>query len=159
MRSARNAGDMAATHEVILEVLNEYKKAGIVFEYVCCIYPTAPFLTAEKLRKSMDILECGEADEVLPVVAYSFPPQRSFVIKDGKVKFQWPENRLKRSQDLEIFYHDSGQFYFLRVGTFLKEKSMLLENAVPLVLDEMEVQDIDNEDDWKLAEMKFQIKK
>ena len=36
---------------------------------------------------------------------------------------------------------------------------MLLENAVPLVLDEMEVQDIDNEDDWKLAEMKFQIKK
>lgn len=159
MRSARNAGDMAATHEVILEVLNEYKKAGIVFEYVCCIYPTAPFLTAEKLRKSMDILECGEADEVLPVVAYSFPPQRSFVIKDGKVQFQWPENRLKRSQDLEIFYHDSGQFYFLRVGTFLKEKSMLLENAVPLVLDEMEVQDIDNEDDWKLAEMKFQIKK
>ncbi len=158
MRSAQNAGDIAATHEVLLEVLNEYEKAGIVFTYVCCIYPTAPFLTTEKLQKSMDVLETGAVDEVLPIVAYSFPPQRSFIIKDGKVEFRWPQNRLKRSQDLETYYHDSGQFYFLRVNTFLKEKSMLLQNTAPLILDEMEVQDIDNEEDWKLAELKYRMK-
>ena len=158
MRSANNAGDMAATHEVILEVLSEYEKAGLVFEYVCCIYPTAPFLTPEKLQKSMNVLETGAADEVLPIVAYSFPPQRSFIIKDGNVEFKWPQNRLKRSQDLETYYHDSGQFYFLRVNPFLKERSMLLKNTVPLILDEMEVQDIDNEEDWKLAEMKYHIR-
>lgn len=159
MRSSRNAGDLAATHEVVLEVLEKYKEIGIQFEYVCCIYPTAPFLTSENLQKSNKILDEGVADEVIPIVPYSFPPQRSFIIKNGKLEFKWPENRLKRSQDLEVFYHDSGQFYFLRVSAFLSEKKLLLEKTVPLILDEMEVQDIDNEADWKLAELKFQIRK
>ena len=158
MRSSLNAGDMAASHEVVLEVLEEYKKAGILFEYVCCIYPTAPFLTAEKLQKSLKALEDGVSDGVIPVVAYSFPPQRSFIIKNDKVEFKWPENRLKRSQDLETFYHDSGQFYFLRVKEFLVQQTMLLQNTMPLILNEMEVQDIDNEEDWKLAELKYQIR-
>lgn len=159
MRSSRNAGDLAATHEVVLEVLEKYKEIGIQFEYVCCIYPTAPFLTSENLQKCNKILDEGVADEVIPIVPYSFPPQRSFIIKNGKLEFKWPENRLKRSQDLEVFYHDSGQFYFLRVNAFLSEKNLLLEKTVPLILDEMEVQDIDNEADWKLAELKFQIRK
>lgn len=159
MRSKRNAGDMAATHEVILEVLESYKKMGNQFEYICCIYPTAPFLTEEKLKESMRYIEEFHADEVIPVVAYSFPPQRCFVIRNGRVQFQWPENRLKRSQDLETYYHDCGQFYFLRTDAFIREKSMLLENTVPMILDEMEVQDIDNQKDWEIAEMKFRLQK
>ena len=158
MRSKHNSDDLAATHEVILEVLDEYKKAGICFEYVCCIYPTAPFLTAETLQQSMKELENSGADGIVPVVAYSFPPQRSFLLRDGKVKYRWPENRLKRTQDLETYYHDSGQFYFLRTEAFLHEKSMVLENTVPFILDPMAVQDIDNESDWELAEAKYLIR-
>ena len=48
MRSEETSNDMAMTHEVILEVLRVYREAGIEFEYVCCIYPTAPFITKEK---------------------------------------------------------------------------------------------------------------
>lgn len=158
MRSSENAGDMAATHEVLLEVLGEYEKRGEQFDVVCCIYPTAPFLTAEKLKECMTKLEESGADGVVPVVAYSFPPQRCFVIEDGKVAYKWPENRLKRSQDLERFYHDCGQFYLLRVKPFQEEKSMVLKNTVPYVMDEMEVQDIDNEEDWQLAEVKFSMR-
>lgn len=159
MRSERNASDIAATHEVILEVLEEYKRSGIVYEYVCCIYPTAPLLTVDKLQESMNALENGDADGIIPVVPYSFPPQRCFIIRNDKVEFKWPENRLKRSQDLETYYHDSGQFYFLRVSAFLNEKNILLKNMKPLILDEMDVQDIDNEEDWKIAEVKFQLRK
>lgn len=158
MRSGENAGDMAATHEVLLEVLGEYEKRGAHFDVVCCIYPTAPFLTAEKLKECMKKLEESGADGVVPVVAYSFPPQRCFIIEGGKVAYKWPENRLKRSQDLERFYHDCGQFYLLRVNRFLQEKSMVLKNTVPYVMDEMEVQDIDNEEDWQLAEVKFSMR-
>ena len=158
MRSSENAGDMAATHEVLLEVLKEYEKRGEQFDVVCCIYPTAPFLTAEKLKECMGKLEESGADGVVPVVAYSFPPQRCFVIEEGKVAYKWPENRLKRSQDLERFYHDCGQFYMLRVKPFQEEKSMVLKNTIPYVMDEMEVQDIDNEEDWQLAEVKFSMR-
>ncbi len=158
MRSDQTAQDMSMTHEVILEVLEQYQKRGRSFTYVCCIYPTAPFITEDRLRKSYEMLEHTGADGVVPVTAFSFPPQRCFVIRDGKVQYQWPENRLVRSQDLENWYHDCGQYYFLRVSSFLKQKSLIMENTIPVIVNEMEVQDIDNYDDWNLAEVKYQIR-
>ncbi len=157
LRSEENAGDMAMTHEVVLEVLEQYAKQGIRFDTVCCIYPTAPFLTGGKLRESMELLEGTKADGVIPIVRYAFPPQRCFVVEHGMVQFKWEENRLKRSQDLEPYYHDSGQFYLLRVQPFLKEKNMLLKHMVPMFLDEMEVQDIDTQKDWDIAEFKYRM--
>ena len=156
-RSKENSGDMAMTHEVIIEVLRQYKEQGMEFDKVCCIYPTAPFLTAAKLQESLKKLEQTQADGVVPVVRYSFPPQRCFVMEDGMVAYKWPENRLKRSQDLEPWYHDCGQFYFMCVEPFLKEKSMVLQKTVPVFMDEMEVQDIDTLEDWKLAEVKYKL--
>ena len=146
LRSQETANDMAMTHEVILEVLEEYKKRGQEFEYVCCIYPTAPFITPAKLRESMEKLTQTGAEGVIPVVPYSFPPQRCFVLREGRVHFNWPENRLVRSQDLEKWYHDCGQYYFMKVSSFVQEKSLILE-----------VQDIDNYEDWKIAEMKYSL--
>jgi pseudaminic acid cytidylyltransferase len=64
---------------------------------------------------------------------------------------------LKRSQDLERYYHDCGQFYLLRVETFRKERSMVLHNTIPYIMDEMKVQDIDTPEDWKLAEVKYRL--
>ena len=157
LRSEKNSDDMAMTHEVVIEVLGQYQELGIHFESVCCIYPTAPFLTGEKLREGMELLEQTQADGVVPVVRFSFPPQRCFVIEDGKVQYKWPENRLKRSQDLEAFYHDCGQFYLLRVQPFLEEESLILKHTVPVFMDDLEVQDIDTIEDWKIAEVKYRL--
>ena len=157
LRSKENSGDMAMTHEVLIEVLRQYQEQGIQFDKVCCIYPTAPFLTAEKLQESMEKLEQAQADGVVPVVRYSFPPQRCFVMEAGLVEYKWPENRLKRSQDLDPWYHDCGQFYLMRVEPFLQQKSMVLQKTVPVIMDEIEVQDIDTLEDWRLAEVKYKL--
>ena len=58
---------------------------------------------------------------------------------------------------MEPFYHDAGQFYFLKTDSFKEQKQMFPTKTVPLVLEELEVQDIDNEVDWKMAEVKFRI--
>lgn len=157
LRSERTSGDMAMTHEVVIEVLREYEKRGRKFDIVGCIYPTAPFLTPEKLKEAVEKLQQTQADGVVPVVRYSFPPQRCFVIEDGLVQYKWPENRLKRSQDLEPYYHDCGQFYLMRVSAFLAEQSMILQHTVPVIMDELEVQDIDTLQDWEMAEMKYRL--
>lgn len=156
-RSDKTSGDMAMTHEVMIEVLRQYEEQGMKFDIVCCIYPTAPFLMPKRLQEAIEKLQQTQADGVVPVVRYSFPPQRCFVIEDGLVQYKWPENRLKRSQDLEPYYHDCGQFYLLRVQPFLTAQSMILEKTVPVIMDEMEVQDIDTLEDWKLAEMKYRL--
>lgn len=158
-RSAENSDDFSTTRDVVKEVLAQYAAQGRNFDYACCIYPTAPFITPARLAESMKLLEEKQADSVFPVVQFSFPPQRSIVLKDGKAAFKWPEHALTRSQDLEPFYHDCGQFYCLNVKAFGEQELLIMKKTYPVVLDEMEVQDIDNETDWKLAELKYRLLK
>lgn len=157
LRSRENAGDFASTRDVIGEVLREYESRGQRFDELCCIYPTAPCITAERLKEAMALLKASGADSVVPVVRFSFPPQRGVVIRDGFMRFQWPEYAQTRSQDLEPFYHDAGQFYCLSVKSFSEQNVVVMEKTVPLVLPELEVQDIDTQEDWELAEIKYRL--
>lgn len=157
MRSAATANDFATTDDVLLEVLSEYEKRGQTFEYMACIYPTAPFVTGEKLQNAFRILKEQNASGVMPVVQFSFPPQRGMVVRDGRLEYCYPENAMKRSQDLETIYHDCGQFYFYRTEEYRACKGDLKDGYVPIVMPETQVQDIDNLSDWKLAEMKYKM--
>ncbi len=154
-RSENTAGDHAMTIDVMAEVVEQYKKIDIAPDIVCCIYPTAPFVTAEKLIKASEIFESTGSDSVIPVVKFSFPPQRCFVINGNYIDFKWPENEFVRSQDLEPYYHDAGQFYYMRTDVMMREHTLVPKKTAPLILDEMEVQDIDNMDDWEIAEIKY----
>ena len=155
MRSSESAGDYASTDDVLLEVLAAYKERGREFDSFCCLYPTAPFVTAEKLKTAMGLLD--KADSVMPVVPFSFPPQRCMVLnEEGELRMKWPEHAKTRSQDLEPYYHDCGQFYCCRTAPFLECKTTDLPHMVPMIMSELEVQDIDNPDDWEIAELKYQ---
>lgn len=155
LRSAKNANDFATTTDAIIEVLKTYQKEGTEFTHACCIYPTAPFVTSERLRKAMEYLTNDDVDSVVPVVPFSYPIQRGFLINNDKLQMKWPEYMQSRSQDLETVYHDSGQFYALKVKSFFEQKKLFMNHTVPIVLSELEVQDIDTLDDWNLAEQKY----
>jgi len=154
-RSAATSDDHSTTADVIAEVLQAYLKMGKEFDYCCCIYPTAPFVTAAKLNNAYTILVKTGAESVVPIVRFGFPILRSFKIEDGLVKMNWPEYMTARSQDLPPAFHDCGQFYFLRVNSFLKNKKLFTDFTIPVEMPESEVQDIDNEEDWKVAEIKY----
>ncbi|MEO6832320.1 MAG: pseudaminic acid cytidylyltransferase [Chitinophagaceae bacterium] len=155
LRSADNSNDYATTADVIAEVLQQYKIEGIEFEFAVCIYPTAPFVTAQKLKDAAAQLKKTGADSLIPVTRFSFPIWRSFKIENEKLAFNWPENALKRSQDLPPAFHDCGQFYFFKTKEFLESKTLVGTNTSYLEMPESEVQDIDNEEDWKIAEIKY----
>ena len=156
MRSTKNSDDHSDTADVLLEVLSAYERTGCVFEDFCCIYPTAPFITAEKLIESHKLLS-DSVWNVVPMVPFSFPPQRGMVLRDGFMKPLDPISMEMRSQDLETVYHDAGQFYWCKTEKFLENKSVLSEHTVPFIVSELEVQDIDNETDWRLAELKYRL--
>lgn len=155
LRSEATSNDHATTSDVLIEVINMYEKTGVKFDSFCCIYPTAPFVTAERLRAAMEKLDSTGAECVLPVTKFSFPILRSLKIENGKAKFNWPEYMMTRSQDLPEAFHDCGQFYALNTEKFRVNKKLFTDFTVPLVVPESEVQDIDNEEDWKIAEMKY----
>lgn len=155
MRSDDTANDYATTDDVLLEVLLNYEKKGMKFDEVVCIYPTAPFITAKKLQNAVDVMEEMNADALTPVVKFSFPPQRAFVIRDEVLQYQFPEYETIRSQDLEPVYHDCGQFYLMKADNILK--GLPAKKNIPFIVSELEVQDIDSEEDWKMAEIKYQM--
>jgi N-acylneuraminate cytidylyltransferase len=157
MRSVSKSDDYATTAEVLTEVISEYEANGKSYEWLCCIYPTAPFVTVDKLCTALDLLQQHEADALIPIVPFSYPPQRGLVVENSFIEMKFPENINKCSQDLDKLYHDSGQFYFARTKVFLAENSLFCKRTTPMVLSELEVQDIDNEIDWKLAELKYQL--
>lgn len=157
MRSKATSNDYATTDDVLLEVLDTYEKLGRTFTYMACIYPTAPFVTARKLGDALQLLIETQASGVMPVAGFSFPPQRGMVVKDGRLEYCYPENALKRSQDLEPMFHDCGQFYCYQVEKYRASKGDLKDGYVPIIVPETEIQDIDNPSDWELAEIKYKI--
>lgn len=155
LRSEEASNDYATTADVIAEVLASYRERGQSFDAFACVYPTAPFVTGERLAEAAGML--AEADAVISVVRYSFPPQRAFVIRDGNVKYMHPEYERTRSQDLEPIYHDCGQFYLCKCEPFLARHSLILPCSRPYILPEEEVQDIDTMSDWEIAEAKYRV--
>ena len=153
LRSEATSNDYAVTADVIAEVLEEYDKRGKAFDSFACIYPTAPFVTGERLAEAFSLL--NDADAVVSIVKYSFPPQRAFVINNGVLKYQYPQYEKARSQDLEPIYHDCGQFYFCKSDPFMAARSLILTNTKGYILPEEEVQDIDTMSDWEIAEEKY----
>jgi len=155
MRSEENSNDFADTTDVLKEVLGEYHKQGKEFNYFCCIYPTAPFVTSQKIIKAFKILQNNDVYNVVPMVPFSFPPQRGMLKKGLFVQPAYPEHIEKRSQDLEEILHDCGQFYWCKTEEFFKNSNILSNHTVPFIVSQTEVQDIDNPSDWELAELKF----
>jgi len=157
LRSPQTSNDNAHIADVVEEVLMMYKEIGKEFDIFCVIFPTAPFIRQERLLEGLEMMNNKDFDSVFPVLRYNYPIQRSLKIENGKVSMNWPENFNKRSQDLNPAFHDSGQFYWMKTSSFLKQKKLFAENSGAIVLSDMEAHDIDTPEDWKIAEMKYKI--
>ncbi|GAB3642737.1 pseudaminic acid cytidylyltransferase [Spirosoma arcticum] len=157
LRSAETAGDFATTADVLREVLDQYQRQGQVFEYACCLYPTAPFVTPNLLRQAFSMLTNHKFDTVYPVQRFGFPIQRAVSLHSQRVEWLQPEHALTRSQDLEPAYHDAGQFYFFNVAAFQRSHRLITDNSGGVVISEMEAHDIDTENDWRMAELKYKM--
>ncbi len=159
LRSAETSNDYATTVDVLLEVVNKYKEQGKSFDVICCLYSTAPFVTSERLKEAASQIS-DIVDACFTIVQYSYPIQRSLRINESEhVEMKFPEHLKSRTQDLEKVYHDAGQFYFVKTNSLIAERTVWCKKTAPLILSELEVQDLDTLTDWQLAEMKYQLLK
>lgn len=158
MRSDNNANDHAVLIDVLFEVVERYKKQGIQIENICCILPTAPFVTPDRLIEAAELHKKESYLSVFPVLEFSYPIQRSLIKnKAGFIEMANPKFLNSRSQDLQPHFHDSGQFYFISVDALYKEKSLFTSKSGVVELSQLEVQDIDTINDWINAEVKYRI--
>lgn len=154
LRSERTSNDVAGLADVVEEVTNMYSTlCDKKFDYICCILSTSPLLTKQLLQCGFDELITKNADSVRPLVRFGYPIQRAFLLDEqGAVRMFNPEYSQTRSQDLVPAFHDAGMFYWMKA-----EKGLKGEKKYGFEISEMNSQDIDNEVDWTMAELKFKL--
>ena len=161
IRPAELADDHTGTGAVIRHGLKWVADQGERIDLACCIYATAPFVTATDLQQGMVRLQAApEKKYAFSVTSFPFPIQRAIrLTADGGVEPFQPECMPMRSQDLEEAYHDAGQFYWGRPEAFLNGPSVFSPLSIPIILPRHRVQDIDTEEDWVRAELLFRALK
>lgn len=156
MRPAELSGDYTGTLPVIRHAVEWLQRNNAPIDFACCIYATAPFISAEDLKRGFELIQQNSASYAFSVTSYAFPIQRAIrVTESGRIAMFHPEHFSTRSQDLEEAWHDAGQFYWGTKDAWMEERALFSEAAVPVKLPRYRVQDIDTQDDWIRAEWMF----
>ncbi|MFO7528384.1 MAG: pseudaminic acid cytidylyltransferase [Marinobacter sp.] len=156
MRPESLSGDFTGTLPVVRHAVDWLDKNDFAVDYACCVYATAPFVTAEDLRKGWELIQQEACSYAFSVTSYAFPIQRAIrITESGRVAMFNPEQFNTRSQDLEEAWHDAGQFYWGRGEAWRQERAIFGERSVPVKLPRHRVQDIDTPEDWTRAEWLF----
>lgn len=156
MRPAELSDDHTGTTAVMAHAINWFAAQGQTPAQVCCLYATAPFVSADDLRQGLTVLTETGCDYAFSVTSYAFPIQRAVRINEaGRVEMFNSGHFNTRSQDLEEAYHDAGQFYWGRADAWLQGRIIFSPAATPVMLPRHRVQDIDTPEDWARAEWMF----
>jgi len=157
LRSNDTAGDKCGLAEVILEVIDSYSKIGREFDYCCCIFAAAPFITIERLKEAFDKIVLKNYDSVMPIIPYPVPIQQAFKLipESDTVEMFFDDQAGIMTQDYVPSFYDAGQFYWINIERLKVKGRIDGENTGAIILSELEAHDIDTEDDWKIAEQKY----
>jgi pseudaminic acid cytidylyltransferase len=157
IRPKNISDDLTPTVPVIAHAIESSINKGWSIDYACCIYPCVPFLQINDLIKSCEILVKADADFIYPVTEYAHPIQRAMrQLSSGQMQFIDSSSEMTRTQDLELTYHDAGQFYWGKSNAWLEHKKMH-SDGVGMPIENWRVVDIDNLEDWKRAEILSEV--
>ena len=156
MRPKEIADDFTGTNAVVKHAVQWFIAQGHDVTHACCIYATAPLIQPRYIREGHDALLASDGAFAFSVTTFDFPIQRGVRLgSDGRVDALYPEHRMTRSQDLEVAYHDAGQFYWGTARAFLDDVTLFSRQSIGVVLPRTLVQDIDTVEDWELAEFMY----
>ena len=156
-RSEKLSDDHTDTKTVIIDAIKQIKKHNYIFDKVCCIYPTSVFVQIAELKEANKILT-KKIPYVFSAKEYQHPIQRSFY-KDGNfIKKNFPKFMNKRTQDFQKVFHDAAQFYLGWSDSWEKDVDIFHKNSKFIVFSKSSSVDIDNYEDWEMAELLWKTK-
>ncbi|EQB39182.1 CMP-N-acetylneuraminic acid synthetase [Sulfurimonas hongkongensis] len=159
LRPSELSDDFTGVGAVVEHTLNSLKESGQDYDFYCLIYATAPLMQVKYLKEGFERLRDSDASKALSVTTMPFPIQRTFKITpEDRCQMFWPENFMKRSQDLEEAYQDAGQFYWKDIHKAAKDITFG-SDTIPIVIPRHLVQDIDTLEDFKRAEFMYEAVK
>lgn len=148
------ASDTATTFDAIkhtIENVNDY-------DYIVLLQPTSPLRNEKHIDAAIELLEEKSADAVISVCEMEHSPLWSNTLQEDNnmSNFLSDEIKNKRNQDLPTYYRLNGAIYICNINRMLEEETLFLNNNIyAYVMDRNSSVDIDEDIDFKLAEILF----
>ncbi|MDD2541976.1 MAG: pseudaminic acid cytidylyltransferase [Desulfuromonadaceae bacterium] len=157
IRPAELSDDHTPTVPVIAHAISICQSLGWEIELACCIYPCVPFMRAEDISSAYALLKSTPKDYCFPVTEFPSAIQRALRRFDnGCMQPFYPQYEMTRTQDLELAYYDAGQFYWGRMLAWLSNAKMHSGGLGFPIPNSRDV-DIDTPDDWRRAEIIYNV--
>jgi len=157
MRPKELAKDNAKGIDVVLHVIDWFMKNDKLkqFDLLMLLQPTSPLRTTEDIDKTIEYLFSKEAKAIVSVCEVDHHPLWSNTLpEDGCMKnFIRQEIVNKNRQELAVFYRLNGAIYLAYCDYIKEQKSFFGEKTFAYIMPKERSIDIDNEIDFKLAEI------
>jgi len=154
IRPSELSDDQTSLMEVMAHAARWAKRQSSSTRYICCLFATAPLVSAKDIAAGLDLIQSGSWSYVFGATTYAYPIFRSFeLLPSGGLQMFFPGHFKTRSQDLPEAIHDAGQFCWGHVDAWESQRATLDQWSTIVKIPRWRVQDIDTEEDWTQAEL------
>lgn len=154
IKRPKKLGDNKITTIQVVNHSIKILKKKFMFEYVCCIYPCSPLIEKKNILESLKLIK-GDKDFVFPLLPYPEPIEQALSVNYlNELKYTFPKNSKKNTDQFSKKYYDAGQFYMSKIKGWNSNK----KNLKGIKLKKYSSVDIDDIDDWNFAKYLYEKK-
>lgn len=159
IRSKKLSNDKISSREVIVDMINFLEKKKVKFDHILSVYPTSIFINKRLIHHAFKLFEKNPNKFIFGAIPFHSSLERSFKLKKNKIYKPMKKKYLnKNSNDIEPSFYDSGQFYLAKKDNFKKKLSVFKKGNVAIIFKKNQCVDINDQDDWNLANKIYQNK-
>lgn len=154
VRPKELALDETPTIDVIFHVMEQLSDIYDEKTIIVLLQPTSPLRNVGDINRSLDLYIENDCESVISVCKVSHPPFWSFRIRNGYLRPLFGIEKFKmRRQDFEKIYMPNGAIFISTLKTLKKNNNFISNRSIPYYMPVERSMDIDNEMDFKMAEM------
>lgn len=144
-RNTENANDTASTESVMLEFIakHDFNENDLLF----LVQATSPLTQTKDFDNALQTLTENKADSLLTCVR-----SKRFFWNIDATPLNYDFNNRPRRQDFEGLLMENGAFYINSIGNIQKHQNRLSGNIAIYEMAEYSAVEIDEADDWLIAE-------
>jgi pseudaminic acid cytidylyltransferase len=161
VREATLADDHTPASLVTLDALEKLDPTAFIYTHFSQLMPNCPLRDTQDIQRSLEQFQQTNADTQLSVNRFGWlNPWWAFKMeKENTLEPLFPEAFKIRSQDLATIYALTGALWWAKTDVLRKEKTFHTSTRTGFELSWQHALDIDDEDDWKMAEVLLELAK
>ncbi len=140
-------------------IINLEKTKKFFPDIIVMLQPTSPLRKSSDIDLAIEKFLKTDCDTIIGVTEVQHPPYWTYYIENGRlIPIIEGGEKIFRRQDSKKFYQINGAIYIISRNKILKQDSIISKNNFPYIMPPQRSIDIDNEMDFKLAELLLEEK-